>query len=416
MISVGTYPVDYLINEAYSLLARLHSVKPFSMTMPMVRGAYISNNAMKGVTDLLEKGKKQLHTSITAFIQKAKTKNSNDDPQLLHKQFTLLKLRFNSILDQLDIFGDVLSQRAEHEVGIWLSGLDVLAEDGLAIAKSYFDSPPLMVFLERGHGAAIRRARTRLPGGDENPVAVIQIPRERMIGSGIASSLIHEVGHQCAELLDLTKSIRTAIDTKMQTAKNKEAYRYYSMWIPEIIADYWAIGQLGITSALGLAGVVTLPKYFQFRLDLDDPHPTPYARVQISCAFGNSLYPHSQWNKLWDLWKNFYPLEGLPSEKIQILQKIEEELPQFVELVNNHQPKSLKGKKLMTLFPLLERQPTQLQQYFQRWKNDPHIIDRAPPTLVFAIMGQAKADLLLEAADESRILRHQLREWAFNRN
>ena len=74
--------------------------------------------------------------------------------------------------------------------------LDVLAEDGLAVCKEYTDVPALMVFLQRGHGAAIRRARTRLPGGDENPVAVIQIPRERMVGSGIASSLIHEVGHQ----------------------------------------------------------------------------------------------------------------------------------------------------------------------------------------------------------------------------
>ena len=162
--------------------------------------------------------------------------------------------------------------------------------------------------------------------------------------------------------------------------------------------------------------MVTLPKYFQFRLDLDDPHPAPYVRVQISCAFGNSLYPHPQWNKLWNLWKGFYPLDGLPVEKIQILKELEEELPQFVELVNNHQPRSLKGKKLADLFPLNERQPQQLQQYFQQWKNDPHIIDRAPPTLVFAIMGQAKADLLIEAADESKILTHQLRQWAFNRN
>ncbi len=47
-------------------------------------------------------------------------------------------------------------------------------------------------------GAAIRRARTRLPGGGDNPVAIIRVPRERMVGSGIASSLVHEVGHQAA--------------------------------------------------------------------------------------------------------------------------------------------------------------------------------------------------------------------------
>jgi hypothetical protein len=78
-------------------------------------------------------------------------------------------MRFNNITDQLDIFADVLSQRGENETGIWLAGLDVLAEDGLKAIKPFADVPPLMVYLDRGHGAAIRRARTRLPGGDENP-------------------------------------------------------------------------------------------------------------------------------------------------------------------------------------------------------------------------------------------------------
>jgi len=33
-------------------------------------------------------------------------------------------------------------------------------------------------------------------GGGENPVAIVRVPRERMVGNGIASSLVHEVGHQ----------------------------------------------------------------------------------------------------------------------------------------------------------------------------------------------------------------------------
>ena len=36
-----------------------------------------------------------------------------------------------------------------------------------------------------------------------NPVAIIRVPRERMVGHGIASSLVHEVGHQGAALLGL---------------------------------------------------------------------------------------------------------------------------------------------------------------------------------------------------------------------
>jgi hypothetical protein len=37
------------------------------------------------------------------------------------------------------------------------------------------------------------------------------VPRERMVGSGVASSLVHEVGHQAAALLDLTNSLRPSL-------------------------------------------------------------------------------------------------------------------------------------------------------------------------------------------------------------
>lgn len=409
------YPYEYLINESHSLLSRLGQLKPFSMTMPMVRGASVSGPALKSIIELLETGKKKLYHVLQLFIQKTKAAQAaGQDSQPLQAEFTISKLRYNSILDQLDIFADVLSQRAEHETGVWLSGLDVLAEDGLAICKDH-EPPAMMVFLERGHGAAIRRARTRLPGGDLNPVAVIQIPRERMVGSGIASSLIHEVGHQGAELLELNKSLRQVLGKKVTGSANANAWKLYERWISEITADYWAMAHLGIAATLGLMGVVTLPKYFQFRLDLDDPHPAPYARVKLSCAFGKALFPHPQWDRLWNLWTLFYPTEGLAEDKLELLRQLDEEMPAFIELVNNHRPPLLKGKPLHAIFPLADRQPAKLQALFSGWQKDPLLIERAPPTLVFAVMGQAKSDLALQADEESRILTQQLRNWAFNR-
>jgi len=326
-----------------------------------------------------------------------------------------LKLRFNSILDQLDIFADVLSQRAEHEVGIWLSGLDVLAEDGLAVGKDLYEAPSLMVYLDRGHGAAIRRARTRLPGGDENPVAIIQIPRERMVGSGIASSLIHEVGHQAAALLDLIPSLKAELKARQLQEKNQDAWLHFERWISEILSDVWAMGHLGIAATLGLMSVVTLPKYFQFRLDLDDPHPAPYVRVQVSCAFGEKMFPHPQWNKIWNLWQTFYPVDELQQDKRILLQEILEEMSAFVELVLNHTNRHLHGKTLGQLFPIVERQPGQLQQLYNDWKSYPLLIRRAPPALVFAVLGQAKSDMKIDAEAESRLLSQQLRNWAFKR-
>ena len=97
------------------------------------------------------------------------------------RRFTILRLKFNIVLTQFDMFADVITQRSENETGVWLSGLDVVAADALAL-PGYYDSPPVICYLDRDVGAAIRRARTRMPGGGENPVAIIRVPRERMVG------------------------------------------------------------------------------------------------------------------------------------------------------------------------------------------------------------------------------------------
>jgi hypothetical protein len=411
------YSFEYLTNEAYSLMTRLNQVKPFSMTMPMVRGASVSDKALKEIIALLEKEKAVLRKNIYKFIERIKDfQRQRADERTLQTGFTILKLRFNDILDQLDIFASVLSQRGELETGIWLAGLDVLAEDGLKTIRSFAEIPALMVFLDRGHGAAIRRARTRLPGGDENPVAIIQVPRERMIGSGVASSLIHEVGHQVSSLLNLVPSLSAVLAKKVQGGNNTTAWKYFNRCISEILSDVWAIGHLGVTATMGLMGVVSLPRYFQFRLDMDDPHPAPYIRVQLSCAFGKRLYPYSGWDRLWEMWKKFYPKEGLDKESLEILAAIEKEIDPFIEHVINHSTKEMKGKKLYELFPLAERQPGNLKELFQLWKAKKINLHLMKPTLVFALMGQAKFNLAIDADKESKVLTRQLRQWAFTRN
>src|SRR6266540_4353461 len=101
------------------------------------------------------------------------------------------------------------------------AGLDAVAADALSPLAPYMDLPPVVCYLDRGVGAAIRRARTRLPGGDANPVAIIRVPRERMIGSGIASSLVHEVGHEAAAQLDLINPLRQELVQRQHAGEDQ---------------------------------------------------------------------------------------------------------------------------------------------------------------------------------------------------
>jgi hypothetical protein len=404
----------FLLQEARSLLTRLNRVRAFSLTMPMVPAAAISPKALYAIEQSIEAGSAHLRQMIRDFYhwlrQGGVERISTTEAQ---RRFTILRMRFNNILSQFDIFADVLNQRSEQETGIWLSGLDVVSADALRIEGHYYDAPPVICYLDRGHGAAIRRARTRLPGGARNPVAVIRVPRERMVGSGIASSLIHEVGHQGSALLDLVKSIREILQGLQKTGGDQAiAWSLWDRWISEILADFWSVSRLGIASTLGLIGVVSLPRAFVFRIGADDPHPFPWIRAKLSCAIGNALYPHPQWARLSQLWETLYPAAGLPEEKRQAISSLLSAMPGFVTLLVNHRPKSLRGSSLMEVLRCNKRRPQQLQELYESWRSSPKQMLTEKPSLVFAAIGQARADGRITPEKESSVLTDLLKRWA----
>src|SRR5215472_14124308 len=171
-----------LEREARAMLARLDRVKPFAVQETMLPAAALSPAAQAGIDQYLISGRRRLRHQIRRYIEWLRGAGRGAAPVEQQRRFTFLRLRFNLALSQLDLFSDAVTQRSEHETGLWLSGLDVAAQDALDLPGGYFRAPPVVCYLHRGLGGAIRRARTRLPGGGENPVSIIRIPRERMIG------------------------------------------------------------------------------------------------------------------------------------------------------------------------------------------------------------------------------------------
>ncbi|MGI9174457.1 MAG: hypothetical protein ACR2GR_03960 [Rhodothermales bacterium] len=403
-----------LVQEAQALLTRLARVKPFALTTPMATAAAPSPAAQKAVERYLVQGRRHLRGLVLDYLKWLNSPVSDGaSPAEVQRRFVLLKLLFNKVLTQFDLFADVLMQRSEHGNGVWLAGLDVAAADALELRGRYYEAPPVICYLDRGHGAAIRRARTRLPGGGENPVAIVRVPRERMVGSGIAASLLHEVGHQGIALLGLIDSVREDLrKNKPESAAMRQAWPLWDRWISEIIADVWALAHLGIGSTLGLIGVVSLPRAFVFRVGLDDPHPIPWVRVKLSCAVGRALFPHPQWARLDAVWEAMYPLDELEPEKRQLFDAIMATLPRFVRVLLHHRPKSLRGRSLKEVLPVAKRQPAQLQALYQTWKRQPVLLRRQPPSLVFAVIGQARSDGKMTPDEESRALMDLVNYWA----
>lgn len=396
------------------MLTRLARVKPFAVLTPSVPAAAVSVPAQTAIENYLSTGRRELRERIEAFLHwlesdRARRISAAD----LQRRFTYLRLRFNVVLSHFDIFADALIQRSEHETGLFVAGLDVVAADALELPHVPITAPPIVCYLVRNPGAAIRRARTRLPGGGENPVAVIRVPRERMVSSGVASSLVHEVGHQGAALLHLVESIRAPLRAMQRRPGPDQAiWRAWERWISEILADLWSVSRVGVASTLGLIGVVSLPRAFVFRINLRDPHPAPWIRVLLSCTMGDALYPHPQWRRLAALWESLYPLHGAAPRDQRQFAMLRRTMPALVQLMLAHRPASLAGRSLGQVFYSPARRPERLTALMRSWRHSPRRMRDQQPTLVFAAIGQARADGRLSPEDESRTLAYLLTYWA----
>src|SRR5579885_2851950 len=150
----------------------------------MVPAAAVPPAAEAAMENHLLEGRRRLRGRIGAFLLWLGREGARSTPAQAQKRLVVLKLRFNAVISQFYIFAAVLTQRSEHETGVWIAGLDDLAADAISLPGGYYRPPPVVCYIDRGHGGAIRRARTRLPGGDPNP---IRSCGTRMIAMGIGS-------------------------------------------------------------------------------------------------------------------------------------------------------------------------------------------------------------------------------------
>jgi hypothetical protein len=219
------------------------------------------------------------------------------------------------------------------------------------------------------------------------------------------------VGHQGAALLGLVESLRSEI-RQIARARRAPAWSLWERWISEIVADLWSIGRIGIGSTLGLVGLVNLPRGLVFRIPDEDPHPTPWVRVLLSCAIGHRLYPDGQWAALARTWRSLYPLAEVDPKLASAIGGLRATMPELVTVLVEHRSSRLGQRTLGAVLhnPRLRRQS--LLRRFGSWTATPGMMTSDPPTLAFAVLGQARASGRLSPERESVLLRDLITHWA----
>lgn len=400
----------WVADEARALLARASRVRPLLTQETMLPAATPEPRTQRAIETALRADQQRviaaLHRLLRWLATPAASRASGAE---LQAELIGARMHFNDALHNYDLFADAITQRSERDIGVWLAGLDAAAEDVIAL-PGYYEPPPVLCYLDRGPGAAIRRARTRLPGGGDNPVALIQIPRERMTGGAIAASLAHETGHQAAALLELIESLRREL-----AGRETWPWPLWHRWISEIVADLWAVARLGTSGTIGLIGVLALPAYFVYRIAGDDPHPPPWLRVKLSVAFGQALYPDGQWAELEALWHELYPLGLAGAERAAALEAIAAGIPALRDTVLAHRCPALAPVALGAAIAVPGRAPAELSAMLgdPTWRAQ---LTRLSPSHALAVIGQARWMRAITPEDEADIVGSLLARWAVRRS
>lgn len=410
--------------EVAGLVGRLQMVRPFSLHETMVAAAQPAGDTMQRIDRYLAQGRRTLMAAARGFQQWLRSAQAEQArAEQIYRRYVYLRLQANLSLTQFDLFSDVITQRSESGTGVWLAGLDALARDALRVPVVPGEAPPVLCYLDRGVGAAIRRARTRLPGGGDNPVAIVRVPRERMVGLGIASSLVHEAGHQGAALADLVTHLRTAMEPLAGATPALlqpplgcvNPWAHWHRWISEIVADLWSVARLGVSSTLGLMNVVSLPRVFVFRANLDDPHPTPWIRMMLSAEIGRQLYPHPQWDRITRTWRLLYPADRRDVESPATLRMLEQHVPVFVDWLLRQSAGGGSGARLREALGDPQLAVARLEEHAERWARDARYPQRLRPCQAFALIGYHRLNRGRTPEAEAALISRLLTQWALAR-
>ncbi len=131
------FPAKVLEHEARALLARLGTVRPLATTLPRVLVAQAPAGAAEAIDRQLQAQPRLLRRRVDRFLGWLRSPQAAAaTAEEGQRRFVALKLSFNEVLTELDIFADALEQRAEHGNGGWLAGLDAAAADALRLARA----------------------------------------------------------------------------------------------------------------------------------------------------------------------------------------------------------------------------------------------------------------------------------------
>ena len=220
---IGPLAARMLEQEARALLTRLDRVKTVrahSSRWCRRRACSRTHNRRSSATWSKDEGNCDAGRRFLGWLARARASSTAADRPAAYSRSCAC--RFNAVLNEFDMFSDVITQRSEHENGAWLSGLDVVAADALTLPGGYYELPPIVCYLDRGAGRchpARTHAPARRPQQSRQRSSACRESAWSAAASRPRSSM--KCGHQAAALLDLVASLRPVLQGLQRGARSR---------------------------------------------------------------------------------------------------------------------------------------------------------------------------------------------------
>jgi len=281
------------------------------------------------------------------------------DPDEIRQAVLRLRTRYLQVETILDFYGDAVNTRTNPALRALLRGYDTLAGDSMAalLNRLGIESPPALIYLDRGLGAAILRAGIRLwDHGHPSPAAAIKLTRHNL---AYPTALLHETGHQVAHLTGWNTELADALAEELGP-RSKEVAEVWRGWAGEIAGDVHAFAQAGWAPVAALANVVDGPSSSVFRIRFADPHPFPYLRVMFNAALCRGWFGAGPWDDLAEVWRRRHPLARADGDVAALTRASLAALPDVVDVCTRRPMAAFGGTPLSALLDPLRVSPAAL--------------------------------------------------------
>ncbi|MDT0354015.1 hypothetical protein [Pseudonocardia charpentierae] len=315
------------------------------------------------------------------------------DPDAVRAGLLRLRQRYLQVETTTDFFADGINTRTNPAMRALLQGYDTLASDAMAAALGPLGipSPPALVYVDKGLGAAILRAGVRLwNGAHASPAAMIKLTRHNL---SYPTALLHEGGHQIGALTGWNAELADALYATL-APRSPDVAALWQSCAGEVVADVIAFAQAGWAPVVGLANVVDGPTAEVYRVRFGDPHPYAWIRVQFNVALCRSWFGRGPWDDVAAVWWRRHPPHAASRELEHLTRVSVEALDDIVGVCTRQPMRAFRGAPLSAVLDPMQVHPASLQALERRAGGTlltSRYLRRRHPLPIFALLATRAA-------------------------